>query len=140
MLTPILLSICFLPVFIAGSSGPLGGSPAGKPALTEDEAHIKEHLKDWADVDTSKMSPVELEFHYFKLHDSDGNGKLDGLEMLQALLHSGNEDPHHERLEPSEPIDLKVYTDIIDQVLKDDDLDQDGYLSYEEYTHRIKSS
>ena len=27
-------------------------------------------------IDTSNMSEQELQFHYFKMHDSDGNNKL----------------------------------------------------------------
>ena len=47
--------------------------------------HIKEHLG--APIDTSKMSEEELQFHYFKMHDADGNNKLDGLELVASLQH-----------------------------------------------------
>jgi hypothetical protein len=33
------------------------------------------------------MTEEELEFHYFKLHDYDGNNKLDGVEIAKAITH-----------------------------------------------------
>ena len=33
------------------------------------------------------MSEEELQFHYFKMHDADGNNKLDGLELVASLQH-----------------------------------------------------
>ncbi|OQV20101.1 hypothetical protein BV898_05894 [Hypsibius exemplaris] len=109
-------------------------------SLHEDASHIKEHLKDIADFDTSELSPSELDFHYFKLHDFDNNNKLDGLEMLQALMHNVHtpEVQHNPNGPPAVPVDITAYTNIIDEVLKDDDLDNDGYLSYEEYQNRVK--
>ena len=35
---------------------------------------MKEHMD--VPIDTSNMSEQELQFHYFKMHDSDGNNKL----------------------------------------------------------------
>lgn len=34
-------------------------------------------------IDTSKMSDQELQFHYFKMHDSDQNNKLGEFNGLQ---------------------------------------------------------
>ena len=46
-------------------------------------------MQEHADVpiDTSNMSEQELQFHYFKMHDSDGNNKLDGCELVKSLIH-----------------------------------------------------
>lgn len=33
------------------------------------------------------MSEHELQFHYFKMFDTDNNKKLDGLEILKAITH-----------------------------------------------------
>lgn len=41
--------------------------------------------------DLSKMSDEELEFYYFQFHDTDKNSKLDGLEILQAILHTDHQ-------------------------------------------------
>lgn len=37
------------------------------------------------------MSDEELEFYYFQFHDTDKNSKLDGLEILQAILHTNHQ-------------------------------------------------
>jgi hypothetical protein len=47
--------------------------------------HLKEHMD--LPMDTSSMSEQELQFHYFKMHDSDGNNKLDGCELVKSLIH-----------------------------------------------------
>ncbi|XP_021366738.1 multiple coagulation factor deficiency protein 2 homolog, partial [Mizuhopecten yessoensis] len=56
------------------------------PKVTQDEAHLKEHLKDQINTDR-QMTPQEMEFHYFRLHDTNNDTKLDGLEILSALTH-----------------------------------------------------
>ena len=47
--------------------------------------HMKDHME--VPIDTSNMSEQELQFHYFKMHDSDGNNKLDGCELVKSLIH-----------------------------------------------------
>lgn len=42
------------------------------------------------------MTEEELEFYYFQVHDTDKNSKLDGLELLQAILHT---DSYYEDLD-----------------------------------------
>lgn len=37
--------------------------------------------------DVGKMTEEELQFHYFKMHDNDGNNKLDGCELIKSVLH-----------------------------------------------------
>lgn len=39
--------------------------------------------------DFSKMTDEEVEFYYFQVHDTDKNSRLDGLEILQAMFHTG---------------------------------------------------
>ncbi|KAJ4429979.1 multiple coagulation factor deficiency protein 2 homolog [Periplaneta americana] len=119
--------------------------------LLHDTDHIREDLGEWVSkVDTRKMTPEELEFHYFKLHDFDNNTKLDGLEILQAIHHTvhyneeqaENDDSHNHQqqtetqTEPhknTDQDDFNYFVELIDQVLEQDDLDKDGYLSYIEY-------
>ncbi|XP_037774709.1 uncharacterized protein LOC119571469 [Penaeus monodon] len=49
---------------------------------------MKEEMPDYLTPETIKnMSPRELDYHYFKLHDFDENLRLDGLELLAALGH-----------------------------------------------------
>lgn len=49
--------------------------------------HILEHLEGVINKPEAEMSPQELQLHYFKMHDYDGNGLLDGLELSTAITH-----------------------------------------------------
>lgn len=46
-----------------------------------------EHLDGVIDKPEKDMSPQELQLHYFKMHDYDGNNLLDGLELATAITH-----------------------------------------------------
>lgn len=50
-------------------------------------SHIMEHLEGVIDKPEKDMSPQELQLHYFKMHDYDGNNLLDGLELATAITH-----------------------------------------------------
>lgn len=50
-------------------------------------SHIMEHLEGVIDQPEKEMSPQELQLHYFKMHDYDGNNLLDGLELATAITH-----------------------------------------------------
>lgn len=125
-----------------------GGQGFHDSKVVRDTEHINEHLQGKAAINISEMSLEELEFHYFKMHDFDNNTKLDGLEILKALTHLlPYEDVDEEDKAPVEthgktPDEVKrdkqekellYYTEIVDNVLKDDDIDDDGYLTYPEY-------
>ena len=80
------------------------------------------------------MNDEDLQFHYFKLHDYDHNNKLDGIELMNAMTHYHDEEG-----------DNKVqYTDeqmsgMIDQILQEDDLNNDGYIDYPEFVTSQKA-
>jgi hypothetical protein len=42
--------------------------------------------------DVSEMSDEEKSFYFFKVHDTDNNNNLDGLEMIKAALHRHGDD------------------------------------------------
>uniref|UniRef100_A0A1I7XHW9 EF-hand domain-containing protein n=1 Tax=Heterorhabditis bacteriophora TaxID=37862 RepID=A0A1I7XHW9_HETBA len=67
-------------------------------------SHIKEHLDGKVDP-TANMTPEQLQFHYFNMHDLDKNGKLDGVELIKAITHFHS----------------------------DDDFNGDGYIDYGEF-------
>lgn len=46
-----------------------------------------EHLEGVIDKPEKDMTPQELQLHYFKMHDYDGNNLLDGLELATAISH-----------------------------------------------------
>ncbi|VDI12714.1 multiple coagulation factor deficiency protein 2 [Mytilus galloprovincialis] len=120
------------------------------------QEHIKEHLKEVVDKPEKEMTDDELEFHYFKLHDYDGNNKLDGVEVTKAITHFHDDKNHNhdnntekdegkggehgagEGKENHQKTPPKVYSDeeltsIIDMVMKEDDLNDDGYIEYFEF-------
>ncbi|XP_052272739.1 multiple coagulation factor deficiency protein 2 homolog isoform X1 [Dreissena polymorpha] len=117
--------------------------PEGFGVNPHDAEHIKEHLKDVVEKPKEEMTEEELEFHYFKLHDYDGNNKLDGVEITKAITHFHDEEGEGEK-DPNTATDatakanVKVFTDeeitnIVDMVLKEDDLNNDGYIEYMEF-------
>nr|XP_009912654.1 PREDICTED: multiple coagulation factor deficiency protein 2 isoform X2 [Haliaeetus albicilla] len=65
--------------------------------LVQDKDHIMEHLEGVIEKPESEMSPQELQLHYFKMHDYDGNNLLDGLELATAISHVHKEVPVHKK-------------------------------------------
>ncbi|XP_045479999.1 multiple coagulation factor deficiency protein 2 homolog [Harmonia axyridis] len=108
-------------------------------ALLHDKQHIEEHLEDMVESpDLSKMSDEELEFYYFQTHDTDKNNKLDGLEILQAITHILDETDVSGNI--NNDSDFDYYIRLIDQVLTEDDVDNDGFLDYPEYVRSRQRS
>lgn len=80
-------------------------------------------------------------FHYFKLHDYNNDNKLDGLELYNAIAHFAEE--HHNEAGADEgaegekhhgPIlEHEQITKLVDTVLKQDDLNEDGFVDYYEF-------
>ncbi|KAM5164817.1 multiple coagulation factor deficiency protein 2 [Mantella aurantiaca] len=102
--------------------------------VIQDKDHIMEHLEGVVNKQESEMSPQELQLHYFKMHDYDGNNLLDGLELATAISHvhkSGS-------AEHAQPIDEQELITLIDDVLKDDDLNDDGYIDYAEFAKSLQ--
>ncbi|XP_046669234.1 nuclear transcription factor Y subunit beta-like isoform X2 [Homalodisca vitripennis] len=104
--------------------------------LAEEREHMQEHLN--VNIDTSKMTEQELQFHYFKMHDADNNNKLDGCELIKSLIHwheQGHQDPSTGHQTPPRE---KIFTDeelsnLIDPILNMDDANTDGYIDYPEF-------
>nr|KAF6308174.1 multiple coagulation factor deficiency 2, ER cargo receptor complex subunit [Myotis myotis] len=69
----------------AGSSH--HGSMGLDKHTVHDQEHIMEHLEGVINKPEAEMSPQELQLHYFKMHDYDGNNLLDGLELSTAITH-----------------------------------------------------
>ncbi|XP_032235865.1 multiple coagulation factor deficiency protein 2 homolog [Nematostella vectensis] len=112
-------------------------NPLHDSKITHDKDHIKEHLKDEIDIKDENLKEEDLQFHYFKLHDYDGNNKLDGIELMNAMTHYHDEDA-------AEQNNTAQYTDdqmanMIDQILAEDDTNKDGYIDYPEFVASQKS-
>ncbi|KAL8610963.1 hypothetical protein ACOMHN_042579 [Nucella lapillus] len=116
------------------------------PNVVGDQAHMREHLQEEIGNINKEMSPEEMEFHYFRLHDTNNDTRLDGLEILKALSHmmppiqvmpheaQGKTPVEMEQLKKQRLFQmLSGFVMIIDKVLAKDDVDKDGYLSYPEY-------
>ncbi|XP_055587501.1 putative mediator of RNA polymerase II transcription subunit 26 isoform X7 [Uranotaenia lowii] len=122
-----------------GGHAPHGGQPQ-QVLNTNNLQHEKQHIAEHMDVpiDTSKMSEQELQFHYFKMHDSDNNNKLDGCELIKSLIHwhdtkEGGDDEHHTAEPEAHPQDDQTLQSLIDPILELMDKDHDGFISYPEY-------
>ena len=92
------------------------------------EYYQSENISDQLKLDSEE----EMEFHYFKLHDYDGNNKLDGLELVAAMTHFHEEDSGN-RASSISLEDDEIST-LVDQILAEDDLNDDGYIDYYEFT------
>ena len=106
---------------------------------------MSEHYQDKDMEDQVKLDSDEaMEFHYFKLHDYDGNNKLDGLELRLALTHFNNDENVEDKQENKEDKQFGVPTDdaematLIKSILKDDDLNDDGFVDYYEFIQAQK--
>ena len=68
------------------------------------------------------------------MHDYDKNGKLDGLEILTSLTHLHDED--HNRSDNNttgEAFSDHEASEVIDEFLKRQDVNNNGYIEYPEY-------
>nr|XP_046257480.1 multiple coagulation factor deficiency protein 2 [Scatophagus argus] len=102
--------------------------------MVQDKDHIMEHLEGVIDKPEKEMTPQELQLHYFKMHDYDGNNLLDGLELATAITHVHRE----ERGENSQPMREEDLMSLIDDVLRDDDKNNDGYIDYAEFAKSLE--
>ncbi|CAJ1066929.1 multiple coagulation factor deficiency protein 2 [Xyrichtys novacula] len=102
--------------------------------MVHDKDHIIEHLEGVIDKPEKDMTPQELQLHYFKMHDYDGNNLLDGLELATAITHVHKE----ERGDSFQPMKEEELIVLIDEVLRDDDKNNDGYIDYAEFAKSLE--
>ncbi|KFB44995.1 AGAP006057-PA-like protein [Anopheles sinensis] len=102
------------------------------------------------------MSEDEKNFYYFKLHDSDNNDNLDGLEMLHAATHHNHQHSNaggklhgiDRTVEPMpensalslEEEEFNHIVEVIDDFIEFADADKNGLLNYPEYINAINLS
>lgn len=98
---------------------------------------MKEHMD--VPIDTSSMSEQELQFHYFKMHDTDNNNKLDGCELVKSLIHWHDEANHNKPGgQTGQTVRQRIFgddelTNMIDPILVSDDRNKDGFIDYPEF-------
>uniref|UniRef100_A0A1I7YA01 EF-hand domain-containing protein n=1 Tax=Steinernema glaseri TaxID=37863 RepID=A0A1I7YA01_9BILA len=106
----------------------------------QDAQHIKEHLDGKVDP-TANMTPEQLQFHYFNMHDLDKNGRLDGVELIKAIthFHSENPGPAHQNTNQPPPLPSEIELEqMIDSILREDDFNGDGFIDYGEFLRAQK--
>ncbi|XP_057703685.1 multiple coagulation factor deficiency protein 2 [Corythoichthys intestinalis] len=142
----ILVSCCLLCVHTHGEAQQQGEPPIVESAahlsahgrldknMVQDKDHIMEHLDGVIDKPEKDMSPQELQLHYFKMHDYDGNDLLDGLELATAITHVHREESGADTQAMREEDLIKL----IDDVLRDDDKNNDGYIDYAEFAKSLE--
>ncbi|PRD36005.1 UNVERIFIED_CONTAM: Mcfd2 [Trichonephila clavipes] len=109
----------------------------------DDRDHIEHHMNDLTGKDVNQMAEDELQFLYFKMHDSDNNDKLDGCELVKSLLHWHIEE-HDSMLPNSSEGITKIFGHdelaiMIDPILSSDDVNFDGFIDYPEFVAAQKS-
>uniref|UniRef100_A0A915EWK3 EF-hand domain-containing protein n=1 Tax=Ditylenchus dipsaci TaxID=166011 RepID=A0A915EWK3_9BILA len=106
----------------------------------KDQEHIKEHLEGKVDP-TANMTPEQLQFHYFNMHDLDKNSRLDGVELIKAITHFHEENPGPQHKGSSVPPPLPNEAELeqmIDSILREDDFNGDGFIDYGEFLRAQK--
>merc|ERR1719376_3566 len=103
--------------------------------IDHERKHVEEHMK--VPVDTSQMSEQELQFHYFKMHDTVANNKLDGCELVKSVIH-WHEESHGQKPGARRSPPPKIFLDselssMIDPILVSDDKNKDGFIDYYEF-------
>ncbi|KAG8175356.1 hypothetical protein JTE90_018037 [Oedothorax gibbosus] len=82
-------------------------------------------------VDVDKLSIQEILFRYFRIHDTNSDNRLDGIEVIQAMLH------YHDEGGSTSPPDYVFRDDelemFVDPIFQQGDANKDGFLDYTEF-------
>ncbi|PAA84480.1 hypothetical protein BOX15_Mlig032881g2 [Macrostomum lignano] len=111
---------------LASYALPTAVASGGDPMHVHDSAHMFSHMEHLSikPKDGKELSEAEQEYYYFKMHDFDNNNKLDGLELMKSML------DHDEGKQVMSDTALEQ---AINEVLKDEDANGDGYIDYSEF-------
>ncbi|KAI9227953.1 MAG: hypothetical protein DHS80DRAFT_23743 [Piptocephalis tieghemiana] len=71
------------------------------------------------------ISEKDEAFYFFRLHDRNGDGYLDGNELLASFK--------EDHADGEESLPLEDLVDWVDHVLRDDDIDGDGRIDWDEF-------
>ncbi|CAF1348730.1 unnamed protein product [Rotaria magnacalcarata] len=109
-----------------------------------DTNHIKKDLQGQINKSTEQLTEEEQNFYYFKLHDTNNDNRLDGLEVIAAFNHEHKDNVHNHPITDENNTttphpDDEDLTDIIDDILEEEDLNHDGYITYEEFKHALQN-
>ncbi|CAG8484920.1 3318_t:CDS:2, partial [Rhizophagus irregularis] len=87
--------------------------------------HVKNHLKDIPGQNFGEMTDDDDLYYLFSIHDVNRDGYLDGHELREAFI--------DDEFGDSEGLKLEEIVEMIDHVLLEDDMNNDGKISWEEY-------
>ncbi|EDV22877.1 uncharacterized protein TRIADDRAFT_58542 [Trichoplax adhaerens] len=108
---------------------------SNEPTLEEmeefmmDPEHLKEDIKNLDDMDDEEIEKLadKEKLYYFKLHDTNKDNKLDGLEILHGMQHSFK-------------FSRNLTTDELNRMIEENilryDDDKDGTISHAEFFRR----
>ncbi|BFZ06783.1 hypothetical protein BsWGS_09822 [Bradybaena similaris] len=126
----------------SGHAEQAGDHGHGKPLEFASEIHNRDHILEHLQKVVStkpkdQLTPEELEFHYFKLHDYDNNNQLDGLEIAKAMTHTHPATDQNKTASDAHD-NVPVMSDealagTVDGILSTFDHDKNGYVEYFEF-------
>ncbi|KAF1760908.1 hypothetical protein GCK72_009160 [Caenorhabditis remanei] len=93
--------------------------------------HLKEHYGNKIDIE-KHTSAGDRKFYYFKVGDSNKDNNLDGIELFKLIIEHADEDGGK-----MEKIDVESIEVQVDQVISDMDKNQDGMISFSEYSRKF---
>jgi len=125
-----LISFCFLAVLALVTKADDQGHGFASRDKVHDAEHIKQHLG--SKINVEAMNEQKQRFHYFKLHDLNKDGTLDGLEIIKALNHEHDDGGK----KPRETLTDTQIENLVDAVLQDMDLNLDGRIDFSEYLRK----
>uniref|UniRef100_A0A0N5B6E8 EF-hand domain-containing protein n=1 Tax=Strongyloides papillosus TaxID=174720 RepID=A0A0N5B6E8_STREA len=123
------LLVIFITIFL----NLINGHDFGKDDSIHDKEHLKEHLQDKVDIDKMEWSEDQERYHYFRLHDTNKDNIIDGIEIMKAYTH------HDHRMDGTKP-QLEDYQieNLVDKVLEEMDTNRDGFITYAEYVAKTR--
>lgn len=109
-------------------------------------SHIRHDLEGQINKPKEQMTPEEQNFYYFKLHDTNNDNRLDGLEIVAAFDHVHQEEntnstaTDHPPPPPPDRLADEELIRLVDDILKEEDMDRDGFISYDEFKRAIEGN
>lgn len=98
--------------------------------------HIMSHVAETTGKDYSaeEMEDRIFRFYFFRFHDDNGDNLLDGLELVQSVIHFYDEVAILDPTVKVEAYPDEVLAAPVDNLLEAHDSNNDGFLDYLEFT------
>uniref|UniRef100_A0A914WYY1 EF-hand domain-containing protein n=1 Tax=Plectus sambesii TaxID=2011161 RepID=A0A914WYY1_9BILA len=106
----------------------------GEHNQVHDAEHLKHHLQDKIDVQETELNEEQRRFHYFFMHDLNKDNLIDGNEIIKAMVHEHFTEAESRAQPPPPSIEESSIENMVDSIMREMDANNDGFLSYAEYT------